>query len=345
MVFHKISDKWFRFLGIPFLAFMSHVIFFNEKHGVQDEKFSYWQILLISIAEGILLWEGNRLVLLYLRKRYPLIEQTGKRILFQFIGCMCATIVIRYVNIWFYDQTLFWGYLFPPEGYVYNIFIAMLYVAIVAAFVEGHYYFQSWKEILLEKEILKRENLETQLSSLKEQINPHFLFNNLSSLSSLVWEDQHKAVAFIDELSSVYRYLLQSNNNNFTTLQQELNFIEHYFHLLKTRFGNGIGLTVSVGPDSLTYSLPPLTLQLLVENAVKHNSIMENEPLHILIYSVGDNLIVENKIRRKTTRVHSNKMGLDNIQRKFKLLGIGRIHVEQSNGVFRVLVPLIKEVK
>ena len=339
----KISDKWFRFLGIPFLAFMSHVIFFNEKHGFEEKEFSYWQVLLISIAEAILLWEGNRLVLLYFRRVYPLIEQTGKRILFQFIGCMAATIAIRYINIWFYDQTLFWGYLFPPEGYVYNIFIGMLYVAIIAAFVEGHYYFQSWKESILEKEILKRENLETQLSSLKEQINPHFLFNNFSSLASLVMEDQHKAVAFIDELSSVYRYLLQSNNNHIVTIREELKFIEHYFHLLKTRFGNGINLTVSVQNDFLSYGLPPLTLQLLIENAVKHNTVLEEKPLHILIHNNGDRLIVENEIRKKSTLVLSNKTGLNNIRQKYKLLGFQEVSIEQTNGIFRVIIPLLKE--
>jgi hypothetical protein len=341
----KISDKWFRFLGVPFLAFMSHVIFFNEKHGFEEEKFSYWQVLLISIIEAILLWEGNRLILLYFRRVYPLLEQTGRRILYQFIGCMAATIIIRYITIWFYDQTLFWGYLFPPEGYVYNIFVGMLYVAIIGAFVEGFYYFQSWKEIFVEKEILKRENLQTQLSSLKEQINPHFLFNNLSSLASLVMEDQQKAVTFINELSSVYRYLLQSNNNNFVTLREELKFIEHYFHLLKTRFENGIELSVSVDEKFSSYGLPPLTLQLLIENAVKHNAVLEENPLHIYIYTREDNLIVENEIKQKNTAAFSTKMGLNNIRQKYKLLGLQQVRVEQTNSIFRVVIPLFKALQ
>src|SRR4028118_834497 len=168
----KINDSWFRFLGIPFLAFMSHVIFYNENHGFKSNIISYWLVLLISIAEAIILWEANRLVLLFFRNRYPMINQTGRRIIYQVIGCTSVTIIIRYLNVWFYDQTMFWGYLFPPEGYLYNIFIGLLYVFIIGAFYEGYNYFQSWKEMYLEKEILEKENLQTQLNSLKEQINP-----------------------------------------------------------------------------------------------------------------------------------------------------------------------------
>jgi len=342
---NKINDRWFRFLGIPLLAFMSHVIFYNENHGFESNIISYWMVLLISIAEAIMLWEANRLVLLFFRNRYPMINQTSRRIIYQVIGCTLATIIIRYLTIWFYDQTMFWGYLFPPEGYLYNIFVGLLYVFIIGAFYEGYYYFQSWKEMYLEKEILEKENLQTQLNSLKEQINPHFLFNNLSSLSSLVMEDQHKAVTFINELSSVYRYLLQSNNNNFVTVQEELMFIRHYFHLLKTRFGNGIDLFVDVQQGYFPYSLPPLTLQLLVENAVKHNAILEEKPLQIQIHNKLDELVVENGIQLKSTPVISGKLGLNNILQKYKLLGGKEVRVEKSIDTFRVIIPLFKETQ
>jgi sensor histidine kinase YesM len=339
----KPNDNWFRFLGIPFIAIMSHVIFFNENHGQADEKFSYWQVWIISIFEAIFLWECNRMVLLFFRSRYPLLEQTAQRITYQIAACIVATILIRYINIYFYDKTQFWGYIFPVEGYVYNIFVALLYVAIVGSLYEGFYYFQSWKEMFQEKELLKREYLQTQLSSLKEQINPHFLFNNFSSLASLVMEDQQKAVKFIDELSSVYRYLLQTNNEPFVTLQEELTFIEHYFHLLKTRFGQGIELDVSVPEHMLNSQLPPLTLQLLIENAVKHNAVLEEAPLKIDIHVTDDQVIVENAIRHKSTPAFSSKTGLNNIRQKYKLLGGKQVHVAETGNTFRVSIPLFKE--
>lgn len=338
----KINDRWFRFIGIPTIAFMSHVIFFNESHG-HEERFTFWQVYLIAVAEAMVLWEGNRLVLLYFRNRYPHIKQSSKRILWQFAGCMAVTILIRYLTVWFYNQTLFWGYVFPAEGYWYNIFVGMLYVVIVAGIYEGLYFFHKWKQLFSETEALKRENLQTQLDSLKAQINPHFLFNNLGSLSSLIMEDQHKAVNFVNELSSVYRYLLQANDKNLTTLQSELIFIDHYFHLLKTRFDGGIVLTTDIDERYLAYLLPPLTLQILLENAVKHNSILPNKPLTIHIYAdEGDNLIVVNNLQKKSSTVISNKMGLKNIIDKYKLLNNSEVLVKQTSDAFQVTIPLIK---
>ncbi|WP_379802264.1 sensor histidine kinase [Flavihumibacter stibioxidans] len=338
----RLKDTWFRILGIPFIALMSHVIFFNEQHG-QDEKFSFWQVFLISLAEGVVLWETNRLVLLYFHRRYPALYQSRQRLLGIFAGCMAVTIVVRYLNIWIYDKTLFWGYIFPPEGYWYNILIALLYVVIVAGLYEGIFYFYQWKSSFAETEALKRENLQTQLDSLKAQVNPHFLFNNLSSLSSLVMEDQKKAVEFIGELASVYRYVLQSNDSNLTTVSAELEFIHHYFHLLKTRFDEGLQLNINIGSDYLGYGLPPLTLQLLVENAVKHNVILPESPLIIKIYTdEADNLVVINNLQKKSAAIETGKLGLSNIIAKYRLMGHRDVMIKQTEDVFQVLVPLIK---
>src|SRR5687768_11964115 len=127
----RINDMWFRFIGIPFIAFMSHVIFFNEEHG-HEERFTSWQVYLIAVAETLALWEANRLVILWFRNRFPEISQSKQRIMGQLVGCILVTMLVRYLNIWFYDKTLFWSYLFPPEGYLYNIFVGLLYVVIVA---------------------------------------------------------------------------------------------------------------------------------------------------------------------------------------------------------------------
>jgi hypothetical protein len=139
------------------LAFMSHVIFYNENHGFESNIISYWMVLLISIAEAIMLWEANRLVLLFFRNRYPMINQTSRRIIYQVIGCTLATIIIRYLTIWFYDQTMFWGYLFPPEGYLYNIFVGLLYVFIIGAFYEGYYYFRAGRKCTSKRRSWKKK--------------------------------------------------------------------------------------------------------------------------------------------------------------------------------------------
>lgn len=341
----KLNDKWFRFLGIPFIAFMSHIIFYSGGElESTDEGFTFWQVYFISILEAMLLWEPNRQVLIYFRNRYPEMHQSQQRILGQLLVCAAVTIVIRFMNIWFYDITLFWGYHFPKAAYLHSIFVGLLYLVIVGGVYEGIYYFRKWKQLFYETEALKRESLQTQLDALKAQINPHFLFNNLGSLSSLIMEDQDRAVSFVNELSYVYRYLLQANDKNLTTLRAELKFIEHYFHLLKTRFGDGIKLINSIESEYEEYSLPPLTLQVLIENAVKHNAILPNKPLLIHLYTdEANNLIVINNLQKRTSIIPSNKLGLHNIITKYQLLKQREVLVTQTEEVFQVIIPLIKQ--
>ncbi|MBS1948653.1 MAG: histidine kinase [Bacteroidetes bacterium] len=337
-----VNDKWFRLLGIPLIALMGHITFFNRNH-LGEERFGFWIIYFISLTETYVLWEAIRLVIIYYRKRYPGIENSRRRIAGMLVTGSMATILIRSGIIFLYDKTLLWGYVFPVEGYLYNVFVALLYVIIIGGTYEGIYYFDSWRASAVEAEALRNENLQTQLDSLKAQINPHFLFNSLSSLSSLIAENPRQAEKFVEELSSVYRYLLQTNQQELTTLENELIFINAYGHLLQTRFGAGFVTSISVDKACMQYLLPPLTLQLLLENAVKHNIILPERPLHINIYTEGKkNLVVENNKQKKSTNAFSNKMGLKNISAKYALMKQQNIVIEETTELFRVIIPLIK---
>jgi hypothetical protein len=339
---YRLRDGWVRLVGIPLIAFTSHIIFFNEQH-YQEEQFGYWEVFLISLVEAVLLWETNRLVLFYFHNRFPKAEQWPKRITGIFLGCIVVTILVRYLNIWFYDQTLFWGYIFPPEGYLYNILIALLYVIIVVGMYEGQFFFREWKQAFEEKEALKRTALITQLESLKAQINPHFLFNNLGSLASLIMDNQERAVEFVRELSSVYRYVLKANEQHLVSLSMELEFIQHYYHLLKTRFETGIELDIRIAEEYLTWFLPPLTLQVLMENVIKHNSILPHQPLLVKLYTdEADNLIMVNNRQAKTLIIGSEKIGLANIRKKYELLHQGPVIIHETADVFQVSIPLLK---
>ncbi|UFH52637.1 sensor histidine kinase [Spirosoma sp. KNUC1025] len=197
---------------------------------------------------------------------------------------------------------------------------------------------------LLRSRTTKKESLQSQLDSLKAQINPHFLFNSLSALSSLVSENPKQAERFIEELASVYRYVLQTNEELLTTLRSELNFIQAYFHLLQMRFGRSVELEVSVDEPRQSFLIPPLTLQLLVENAVKHNTALPAKPLLIQIYTDQHNrLVVRNTLRRKQNLVPSNRTGLTNIKTKYRLLGQPDVVVQELDDCFQVMVPLIHE--
>jgi uncharacterized protein YjeT (DUF2065 family) len=264
---HKMQDNWVRFIGIPLFALMGHIIFYN-RNDYGEERFGFWTILLLSMLESMLLWEANRLVIRYFRNRFPALSQTSQRIVSILVACTALTILIRSLNIYVYDKTHFWGYQFPLEAYLHGIFVALLFVVILGGLYEAVYYFRKWKDMAVEAEALKKENLQTQLDTLKRQLSPHFLFNSLGSLSSLIEEDPAQAQNFVNQMSAVYRYLLQSNESNLTPLQTEMDFIRAYSQMLLTRFPEGLKLEINIAPGFRDYLVPPLTVQLLLENAV-----------------------------------------------------------------------------
>lgn len=199
-------------------------------------------------------------------------------------------------------------------------------------------------EAELTSEKLRQQMSAVQMMALQSQLNPHFLFNSLNSLSSLIADEPERAERFVDEMSSVYRYLLRTNDYELTSLQNELAFIDSYFHLLETRYGAGIRLTKQIDGRYLTYSLPPLTLQLLLENAVKHNILSAEQPLHICLETSPDGwLSVTNTLQRKNVNlVNSTQKGLLNIIAKYQLLGQPTPTVQEFGALFRVSFPLIE---
>ncbi|GAA4460238.1 hypothetical protein GCM10023189_35050 [Nibrella saemangeumensis] len=192
---------------------------------------------------------------------------------------------------------------------------------------------------------LRQEMNEVRMRALQSQISPHFLFNSLNSLSSLIADEPQKAEQFVDEMSTVYRYLLQTSERELTTLETEIGFITSYYHLLKTRYGQGFDLTIDIPNKCKNCLLPPLTLQLLVENAVKHNIVSADHPLHIRIYSDSNNgtLTVSNNLqRRSSSGITSTQKGLLNITAKYKLLNQPDIQILETDKEFTVVVPLIR---
>jgi LytS/YehU family sensor histidine kinase len=186
--------------------------------------------------------------------------------------------------------------------------------------------------------------MEAQYELLKSQVQPHFLFNSLNSLISLVDEDSRRAKKFIKELSFVYRYLLQSNMHTLVTIKEEMAFISAYQFLLQTRFEEGLKVLIDIEDNVQNKLLPPLTVQILLENAVKHNRAEKDHPLCVDIKARGDLLLVQNNIQRKPEPVYSSKLGLSNIIAKYaSLRQQDNILVEERDSVFSVSLPLIPE--
>jgi len=324
----------------PFALLLNYVLFGNK-------YFSSWQPFLIgSLITTLVIfivYVCCGMIATVMRNRFPKYSQTFRRIVISlsiYVAMMWAAISVLF---WGYDYIGFLGYEINMAKYVWALVVGALCNLLATSFNEGAAFFEKWREVVDEAEQLKKENLRTQLEGLKGQVNPHFLFNSLNSLSSLISEDPDKAERFLDEMSKVYRYLLRTNEDGLTSLEAEMQFINSYFHMLKTRFSDGLEMETRISDQYLDYQLPPLTLQMLVENAVKHNMIMKNSPLKILIMTTNSGkLVVSNNLQRKDRKVSSNKVGLTNIVNKYRLMKQEEIAVRDDGKEFAVVVPLIQ---
>lgn len=197
-------------------------------------------------------------------------------------------------------------------------------------------------ELEIQTERLEKESAQAQFMALKNQVNPHFLFNSLSILSSLVEVDAKLSVQFINRLSKAYRYILEQRDNERTRLQTELDFIDAYTFLLKIRFDEKLQVVISVSEtDANRYAIAPLTLQLLIENAVKHNQMSAQKPLLVSIYTEGDYLIVANPLQLRPQNDTSTGVGLQNIMNRYALLTDRPVWVGEQDDLFVVKIPLL----
>ncbi|MBN8677250.1 MAG: tetratricopeptide repeat protein [Chitinophagales bacterium] len=224
------------------------------------------------------------------------------------------------------------------------VIAGIIMLAIAIGFWVRMTYFQKRSKVLQNRsDVLEKQQLQNEIVLLKTQVNPHFLFNSLSILSSLVYTDANLAEQFIHQLSRSYRYILEQKDQSLVSLQTELDFIKSYSFLLKIRFGDKLQLRMDI-PDHLLEScqIAPLTLQLLIENAVKHNRMSEKEPLVVHIYTESDHtLIVQNRLQLRNTAVLSTGIGLQNIINRYALLSDLPVLAGETEDAFIVRIPLI----
>lgn len=337
----QLNDKWLRLGGIVILNLFLNIFFYIQL--MQEKSLSFWKIFWLSTLFVIASWELTRYVVLQVRKRFPGLQNTRRRLFHLTAFVTLATAALSVLKVLFIDFVNYYGEMSPNVfEFLYTFGMNMFYAMIITGIYESIYFFHQWRRMVKETEQLKKENLQSQFDSLKSQVNPHFLFNSLNSLSSLVEEDKDKAVRFISELSEVYRYLLQSNERELAPLSSELEFLKAYFFLLQTRFDKGVELEIDVNPVFHAYLIPPLTLQMLVENAVKHNVVSASRPLHIRILNDPQGrLHVVNNLQPKSVQVPSGKLGLANIAAKFRLLRQPELEILKTETTFEVILPLM----
>jgi hypothetical protein len=208
----------------------------------------------------------------------------------------------------------------------------------------GVHFFNQWGRSLAEVERLKREHLQSQFSTLKQQVNPHFLFNSLSTLTSLLVEDQQRAVEFVQKLAHVYRYVLEATDRDTVDLGTELHAAQAYAFLQQTRFGENLQIRVHVPEEYAHLRVAPLTLQMLLENAIKHNVISGERPLVVDVTVDGDHwLVVKNNVQKKISVEAGTRVGLRNIVNRYRFLGEGSVEIRETDREFIVRVPLLTQ--
>ena len=216
---------------------------------------------------------------------------------------------------------------------------------LITCIVTGSCYFfhqnRKSRKMLLENQQLRTENIINQYEALKSQLNPHMLFNSLNTLYLLIRESPDKARHYLEELSKVMRYTLQDNESHSVTLREEMDFVKSYMYLLQVRYEENLQFDIRISPELLSCKLPPMALQLLIENAVKHNEISNRRPLTVLVKAEGDTVEVSNPLQPKRGGTAGMGIGLANLAKRYQLLYKKEVSVQEENNRFTVILPLI----
>lgn len=341
----KFSKPWRVQIGgfifsMPFIVLAWNWILYP------DGVFTDWKVWAVSTpiiyALGIPSWYMHIQYDHYIRKKFSSLRETGKRI---FYKCFTNPLVMSpscLIILLIYGRFHILGYQFKWTDFKWAFLVGLAINLIFDTLWEVIYLLEKFKESLAEKELVEQMGLQHEFEKLKEQVNPHFLFNCFNTLSSLIQEDRKEAECFLDELSKVYRYLLKNNEDDMTTVEKEVNFIHSYYGLLKTRYGEALQMQVDIDSRYYPFLLPSLSLQLLVENAVKHNIVSRQQPLRLEIFAVGGNkLIVNNNLQRKpVSHGATTRIGLKNISSKYQLMKQEGFEIVESEGYFMVVLPL-----
>lgn len=335
----------YRYLFILLLALYT---FLNT---VLCEVYYYFRIdiewyyaLLTILTVTLLTWEGNRLIKPWFREK--LLGRKGK---FHFLGffflagnivALLASVISVFIfgnlihgNSW--DENLNPLKLNIIYGSLINLFLHLLNAIL--------FFFREYKRQWQETEELRQRSAQANIQLIKSQINPHFLFNNLNVLSGMLIRDNPEANRFIEEFSKVYRYILSNQDKELVELRSELEFIQPYIFLMQKRFDKGLRVTLDVPPAYESWYVVPAALQMLIENAIKHNVVSKSRPLDIQIHANGNQtLVVKNTLQPRLAAEPSTRIGLENIRKRYELISGRTVSIKQTGDSFEVAIPLLQ---
>jgi len=326
-------------------SFLSIFLILAFMHGALASWQSFMRGFFWAFCISITQWIGLEMVYKLIDRRISWIETPVRKVFAQIVFFISysavAFIFVQFVNYYLWMSVLpayswMWILQSLPSTLLISFIISLIFTAIG--------FFTAWKKSFVQAEKLKGEMLVYKYESLRNQINPHFLFNSLNVLSDLVYDDQALAVKFIRQLSDLFRYVLDSRDKELVPLQEELDFVRSFSFLLRTRFEDKLTIELDVSLNSNDY-IVPMTLQLLIENAVKHNEVSAAFPLRIAIRRNSDYLEVENNLQPKNVGDDSKKTGLKNIIQQFSFFTENPIQIITSDERYLVRVPILKSLE
>lgn len=294
----------------------------------------FWIISSFSSLIWVVLWKGNDYIGSYISKKISWLHYPLKRF---FIGIV-VTIGFSLLAIYLLSKA--YNVIFDIN-LSQNVYFPLIITIIISLFLHGRAFLMNWRKTSVDAEKLQKENIMAKYESLKNQVNPHFLFNSLNALTNLVYEDQDKAVKFIKQLSEVYRYVLDTREKEVVPLEEEIRFLRAYLFLQQIRFGSKLVVEIDI-QNTGEIRIAPLALQMLLENAIKHNIVSEEDPLLIRVYTNSHYIIVENNIQKKAMLGEpSLGVGLENIRKRYEFLSTTRVEVNQDQSRFQVKLPVL----
>ena len=293
--------------------------------------------MIFSILSTAIFWFSCMVVVKFLWRKYPWHIKPVQHIVFELPLILFISIGLMYLVSFMYSCT---GELIEPDDFIVNVTVVTLLSLFLTTFHEAMYFYYQWKYNFNKSAVLEKDNVIAKYETLKNQINPHFIFNSLNTLLTFV-EENKTAANYIQNLSDFLRYTLKNKDSEIKLLRDEIKIVEKYYFLQKSRFGKNLNIEIDVDEKYYHYSLPPLSLQILVENAIKHNIISVKKPLTIKIFIKDDKfIVVENKLQRKMD-VDSTNTGLLNIKSRYKFLSTESVYINDKNDKFTVELPLL----
>lgn len=304
-----------------------------------------WTMVAVVVLQAYIIGEGVRAISRWLQRRLPWRERIGRRLLVQLLACLLFAsiyLLLVYVPIKLAEiargsnDTLEWPHL------AFTVLLALAFGITLGLLQLVFDLLREWQQSALDAERLRRATLRAELDALKAQIDPHFLFNSLNTLYGLIDLSPQRARALVLELSDVYRHVLQHGNADLVPLAQELDFVRAYGRILAARHGAALVVDIDDLGDVDGLAVPPMCLQLLIENAVRHNRVDVDEPLLVRIERHGDRLHIVNPLRARRGHHAGTGIGLANLASRYALLGAAPIAIESDAGQFRVTLPLLR---